>query len=137
MGAWWEGGRFKKETIYVNLWLICVVVQQKPTQYCKAIFLHLKINLKNSLIILIKNCSGLFLPFKISVLNKLCLNSLASCKVKHLEMMFRDYLTHLILKDWEYTFISPSEHHQMLWGNCLPSSRTLEHPRIRWRGLVS
>jgi len=29
------GGRFKKEGIYVYLWLIHVVVWQKPTQNCK------------------------------------------------------------------------------------------------------
>jgi len=31
--------------IYVYLWLICIVVWQKPTKHCKAI-LPLKINLK-------------------------------------------------------------------------------------------
>jgi len=36
------GGRFKSEGIYVYLWLIHVM--QKPTQYCKAIILQLKIN---------------------------------------------------------------------------------------------
>ena len=38
------GGRFKREETYVYLWLIHVVVRQKPTQYCKAIILQLKIN---------------------------------------------------------------------------------------------
>ena len=38
------GGRFKGEEIYVYLWLIHVVVQQKPIQHCKAIILQLKIN---------------------------------------------------------------------------------------------
>ena len=44
---WEVGGRFKREGTYVYLWLIYVNVWQKPTQYCKAIFLQLKINLKN------------------------------------------------------------------------------------------
>ena len=38
------GGRFKREEIYVYLWLIHVVVRQKPIQHCKAIILQLKIN---------------------------------------------------------------------------------------------
>ena len=38
------GGRFKKETTYVYIWLIHVVVWQKPTQHCKAIILQLKLN---------------------------------------------------------------------------------------------
>ena len=38
------GGRFKKETTYVYLWLIHVDIWQKPTQYCKAIIFQLKIN---------------------------------------------------------------------------------------------
>ena len=36
------GGGRKREGIYVPLWLICIVVWQKPTQHCKAIFLQLK-----------------------------------------------------------------------------------------------
>ena len=42
------GGRRKKEVvyiyiyIYIKLWLICVVIQQKPTQHCKVTFLELK-----------------------------------------------------------------------------------------------
>ena len=38
-----------KQGIYVYLWLIHIDVWQKPTQYCKAIILQLKINkfLKN------------------------------------------------------------------------------------------
>ena len=36
------GGRFKREGTYVYLWLIDVDVWQKPTQYCKAIILQLK-----------------------------------------------------------------------------------------------
>jgi len=38
------GGRFKKEGTYVCPWLVHVDVWQKPTQYCKAIILQLKIN---------------------------------------------------------------------------------------------
>ena len=38
------GGRFKREGIYVYLWLIDVDTGQKPTEYCKAINLQLKIN---------------------------------------------------------------------------------------------
>ena len=38
------GGRFKKERTYVYIWLIHVVVWQKPTQHCKAIILQLKLN---------------------------------------------------------------------------------------------
>ena len=42
----WDGveGRFKREGIYIYLWLIHVDVWQKPTQYCEAIILQLKIN---------------------------------------------------------------------------------------------
>ena len=41
---WWGGGGvvgggFTREGIYVYLWLIYAVVQQKATQYCKAIIL--------------------------------------------------------------------------------------------------
>ena len=36
------GGRFKREGTHVYLWLIHVVVQQKPTQHCKTIILKLK-----------------------------------------------------------------------------------------------
>ena len=36
------GGRFKREGIYVYLWLIHVEVLQKTTKFCKAIFLQLK-----------------------------------------------------------------------------------------------
>ena len=38
------GGRFKREGIYVYLWLIHVEVWQKITKFCKAIILQLKIN---------------------------------------------------------------------------------------------
>ena len=35
----------KREATYEYLWLIHVDVWQKPTQYCKAIILQLKINI--------------------------------------------------------------------------------------------
>ena len=34
------GGRFKREGIYVYLWLIHVEVRQKTTKFCKAIILQ-------------------------------------------------------------------------------------------------
>ena len=40
------GGGSKREGTYVYLWLIHVDAWQKPTQHCKAIILHLKIDLK-------------------------------------------------------------------------------------------
>ena len=40
--GWGVGGRFKKEGTYVYLWLIQVVVREKPTQPGKAIILQLK-----------------------------------------------------------------------------------------------
>ena len=44
-GKEWEvGENFKREGTYVYLQLIHVDVWQKPTQYCKAIILQLKIN---------------------------------------------------------------------------------------------
>ena len=44
--GWGVRERFKREGTYVYLWLIHIVVWQKPTQYCKAIILQLKINFK-------------------------------------------------------------------------------------------
>ena len=44
--GWEMRGRFKREGAYAYLWLIHIDVWQKPTLYCKAIILHLKINLK-------------------------------------------------------------------------------------------
>ena len=41
-----EVGSRVKRGAYVRLWLISVDAWQKPTQYCKAIILPLKINLK-------------------------------------------------------------------------------------------
>ena len=42
----WEGaGRFQREGAYVYLCLIHIAIWQKPTQYCKAIIIQLKINL--------------------------------------------------------------------------------------------
>ena len=44
-GMGWEvAGRFRREGTYVYLRLMHVGVWQKPTQYCKAIILHLKID---------------------------------------------------------------------------------------------
>ena len=45
--GWEMGGRFKKEEIYVYLWLIHVEVLQKATKFCKAIILQKKFFLKN------------------------------------------------------------------------------------------
>ena len=36
------GGRFEREGTYVYLWLICVNVWRKATQFCKEIVLQLK-----------------------------------------------------------------------------------------------
>ena len=47
--GWEVGGSFRREGTRVYLWLIHVDVWQEPTQYCKAIILQLKINLKNKL----------------------------------------------------------------------------------------
>ena len=38
--------RFKREKTDVSLWLIHIVVQQKPTQHCKAIIFQLRIIFK-------------------------------------------------------------------------------------------
>ena len=38
--GWEMGGRFKKEEIYVYLWLIHVEVLQKATKFCKTIILQ-------------------------------------------------------------------------------------------------
>ena len=43
--GWEVEGRFKGEGTYVYLWLINVDIWQKPTHYCKAIILQLKINI--------------------------------------------------------------------------------------------
>lgn len=40
------GGRFKREGTHIYLWLTHVDVWQRPTQYCEAIFLQLKISLE-------------------------------------------------------------------------------------------
>ena len=48
-GKEWEvGERFKWKGKYVYLLLIRVAVWQKPTQYCKATILQIKINFKKS-----------------------------------------------------------------------------------------
>ena len=44
-GVGW-GGRLKRKEICAYLWLIHVDVLEKPTQYCKAIILQLKISLE-------------------------------------------------------------------------------------------
>jgi len=41
--GWELGERSKREGTYAHLWLIHVDLWQKPTQYCKAIILQLKI----------------------------------------------------------------------------------------------
>jgi len=41
---WRLGERFRREGTYVFLWLMHVVVWQKPTQHCKVIILQLKRN---------------------------------------------------------------------------------------------
>ena len=38
------GRKFKKEGTHIYPWLIHADIWQKPTQYCKAIILQLKIN---------------------------------------------------------------------------------------------
>ena len=38
------GGRFKRQGTYTYLWLIHADVWRKPTQYCTAIILRLKMN---------------------------------------------------------------------------------------------
>ena len=44
-GVGWEMGRkLKREGTCEHLWLIHADVWQKPTQYCKAILLQLKMN---------------------------------------------------------------------------------------------
>lgn len=43
----WDG-RFKKEGTCVHLRLMNVDVWRKPTQYCKAITLHLEVHFKRS-----------------------------------------------------------------------------------------
>ena len=39
----WVGGRLKSKGMNVYLWLIHIVMWQKPTQHCKAIILQLNI----------------------------------------------------------------------------------------------
>ena len=56
------GGRSKREGTYVYLWLIHVDAWQKPTQYCKAIVLQLKINKEKQKKIIIVNGKPVFLP---------------------------------------------------------------------------
>ena len=42
--GWKVGGSFRRDRTYVYLWLIHVDIWWKPSQYCKAIILRLKIN---------------------------------------------------------------------------------------------
>ena len=44
--GWGMEESLKGEGTRVYLWLIHVIVRQKPTQHCKAIILQLKINFK-------------------------------------------------------------------------------------------
>ena len=46
-------GRFK-EGLYVYIWLIHIVVWQKPTQCCEAIIIQLKLNFNKELNIINK-----------------------------------------------------------------------------------
>ena len=44
-GIGWEvAGGFQREGTYAYLWLVHADVWQRPTQYCKAIVLRLKVN---------------------------------------------------------------------------------------------
>jgi len=47
-GRRWEGGSRRKRHVYLSL--IHVDVWQKPTKYCKAIILQLKINKKETIL---------------------------------------------------------------------------------------
>ena len=40
--------RFMRERIYVYLWLIYIVIWQKPTKYCKAISVKVKVLVSQS-----------------------------------------------------------------------------------------
>ena len=44
--TWGLGGRLSREGIYVYIWLIHDVVQQKLAQHCKIIIVQLKKNIK-------------------------------------------------------------------------------------------
>ena len=55
------GGRFKREGIYVHLWLIHVEVWQKTTQFCKAVILQKKKLKKGGM--LAQLCLTLFYPW--------------------------------------------------------------------------
>ena len=43
--GWEAGGRFKRQGTYAYLWLNGANAWQKPTQYCKAIILQLKMDI--------------------------------------------------------------------------------------------
>ena len=50
---WEVGGKSQRKGTYAYLWLIHVDIQQKSTQYCKAIIFQLKINKEKKK----RNCS--------------------------------------------------------------------------------
>ena len=62
-----RGGGLKRDGVYVHLWLIHIVVKQKPT-HSKEIMLQLKVNLKGNiymcqfLILYILNILQFYLP---------------------------------------------------------------------------
>ena len=63
------GGRFKREGTYVYLWLIHIVVWQKPIHHCKTIIFQLKINFK--IIVQIVTTSDASFCYNCSVINYL------------------------------------------------------------------
>ena len=65
--CWEVGERFKKEGERLYLWLMHVDVWQKPTQYCQAISLKLKIDnffLKDRAKCCICDCTSLYFIIK-------------------------------------------------------------------------
>ena len=61
------GGRFKREGTYACLWLIHVDVWQRPTHYCKAIILQLKINTLKIITKISNNDSSYFIGTAVQV----------------------------------------------------------------------
>ena len=57
-----RGGKFKREGMYIYLWLIRVDVWQKPTQYFKAIIFQLKIIFKKRIVHMLITYPATFLP---------------------------------------------------------------------------
>ena len=79
-GRRWEGDSRGKRHVY--LWLIHIAIWQKPTQYCEAIILQLKINKKETIlyVFMIETCNSiLYLLFS-------CL----SCPLNHEFLEGRD-----------------------------------------------